>query len=150
MIEFIATASITAMSALLFGYWFRYTCLLILSAKTARDFASDVAAAHQLAFVGVQSSLRNAVQDMEGLRVSLDRDYAILANLLSSSSGLRTEGFAFEKSMLGLHYRVTSTWYSFARRFSPTAAQNALQEMSQIVAHYANALGEMNAVGSAA
>ena len=43
MIELVTTVIITVSSVLLFGYWFRYTCLLILSAKTTRDFAGEVA-----------------------------------------------------------------------------------------------------------
>ena len=56
MIELVTTVIITASSVLLFGYWFRYTCLLILSAKTTRDFAGQVAAANQLGFLEVQTS----------------------------------------------------------------------------------------------
>ena len=51
MIERIATILITASSVLLFGYWFRYTCLLVLNTKTVRDYASEVAAVHQLGFL---------------------------------------------------------------------------------------------------
>jgi hypothetical protein len=37
MLELVATGIITASSVFLFAYWFRYTCLLILSAKTTLD-----------------------------------------------------------------------------------------------------------------
>ena len=42
MIELLATTIITLSSVALFGYWFRYTCLLILSARTTRDYAGAV------------------------------------------------------------------------------------------------------------
>ncbi len=58
MLELIVTLVITVSSVLLFGYWFRYTCLLILSAKTTRDYAADIAAANQLSFLQVQAQLR--------------------------------------------------------------------------------------------
>ena len=45
MFETATTILIIVGSMLLFGYWFRYTCLLILSAKTTRDYAGEVAAA---------------------------------------------------------------------------------------------------------
>ena len=67
MIELISTVIITASSVLLFGYWFRYTCLLILSAKTARDFAGQVAAANQLGFLDVQNQLRGASVNLDSL-----------------------------------------------------------------------------------
>ena len=62
MIELISTIVIMAGSVLLFGYWFRYTCLLILSARTTRDYAGAVATANQLSFLEVQSVLREHVQ----------------------------------------------------------------------------------------
>jgi hypothetical protein len=53
VIEAITTVVITAGSVLLFAYWFRYTCLLILSAKTAHDYAGDLALAKGLRIVEV-------------------------------------------------------------------------------------------------
>jgi hypothetical protein len=41
-------------------------------------------------------------------------------------------------------------WYGVSRRFSTTAACRALDEMSQVVAHLANAMGERAAAGAAA
>ena len=58
MFQSITTIALTAGSVLLLGYWFRYTCLLILSAKTTRDFAGEVAEANQLSFLEVQARLR--------------------------------------------------------------------------------------------
>ena len=65
MIELIATVTITVSSVVLFAYWFRYTCLLILSAKTARDYASDVAYSNKLGFPEVQAQL-----NQNGSRIS--------------------------------------------------------------------------------
>ena len=48
MLELIVTVVITLSSVLMFGYWFRYTCLLILSATTTRDYAVDVATANPI------------------------------------------------------------------------------------------------------
>ncbi len=57
MIESVLTVLIIAGSGFLFAYWFRYTCLLIVSAKTSRDYAAEVATANQLGFLEVQSSV---------------------------------------------------------------------------------------------
>lgn len=147
MIELIITVVITASSALLFGYWFRYTCLLILSAKTARDFAAEVATANQLGFLAVQSQLRESSADVSGLRQALDRDYATLKNLLQQSAD---SSASVERQMLAIHYRITSVWFSATNRFSATAANKALQEMSMVVAHLANVMGEQAASAAAA
>jgi len=144
MPELITTVVITVSSILLFGYWFRYTCLLILSAKTARDYVSDVAAANQLGFLEVQSSLRAGSPDLDRLRDTLDRDYAVLARILTNSSKS-----GMEERMLGINYRCMRTWYRISSQFSPAAARQALDEMSMVVAHFANTMGQQ-AAGAAA
>ena len=148
MIELVTTVIITASSVLLFGYWFRYTCLLILSAKTTRDFAGQVAAANQLGFLEVQSQLRTASFNLDSLRDTLDRDYAVLSSMLKQASG-SAEGSSIETSMLALNYRVMRTWSQVSGVFSPTAACKALEEMSMVIAHFANEMGQQ-AEGAAA
>ena len=151
MIELMATAVITAGSVLLFGYWFRYTCLLILSAKTTRDYAASVAMANQLNFPAVQAQLRDtSIADLDGLKASLDRDYEVLTYLLKHSANPCKGEDAIEKRMLEINYRMMRAWYSVSRQFSPAAATRALDEMSTVVAHFANSMGERAAVGAAA
>ena len=150
MTEFIATIVITVSSGLLFAYWFRYTCMLILSAKTTRDYAAAFATANQLSFLEVQASLHaRATADLDRLRASLDRDYAVVSYLLKNASGV-ADGLMLEKSMLALDYRMMKAWYSVSRRFSASAACRALEEMSLVVSHFANAMGEQAAAASAA
>ena len=146
MLEFIITVVITASSVLLFGYWFRYTCLLILSAKTTRDFAAEVATANQLGFLQVQSQLRESAANMAGLCTALDRDYAMLTSLLKQGA---ESSSSMEKQMLAIHYQVTRAWFRASSQFSPAAARRALEEMSMVVAHFANVMGE-EAAGAAA
>jgi len=149
MIELITTVIITGSSVLLFGYWFRYTCLLILSAKTTRDFAGQVAAANQLGFLEVQSQLRATSVNLDALRDTLDRDYAVLSSMLKQVRGSTAEGSSLETSMLAVNYRVMRSWYRVSSVFSPSAACKALEEMSMVIAHFANAMGQQ-AEGAAA
>jgi len=149
MIELITTVIITASSVLLFGYWFRYTCLLILSAKTARDFAGQVAAANQLGFLEVQAQLRAASANLDSLRDTLDRDYAVLSSMLKQVKGSSVEESSLETTMLSVNYRVMRAWYRVSGVFSPAAARKALEEMSMVIAHFANAMGQQ-AEGAAA
>jgi len=138
-------------SVLLFGYWFRYTCLLILSARTTRDYAASVALANQLSFPEVQAQLRElAVSDLDGLKNALDRDYKVLTYLLKNATNSSDGQDALEKRMLAINYRVMQSWYSMSRNFSPAAAARALDEMASVVAHFANSMGERAAVGAAA
>jgi hypothetical protein len=149
MIEFLTTVIVTGSSVLLFGYWFRYTCLLILSAKTTRDFAGQVAAANQLGFLDVQTQLRAASANLDSLRDALDRDYEVLSGMLKQVRGSSAEESSLETRMLALNYRVMRSWYRVSSVFSPAAASKALEEMSMVVAHFANAMGQQ-AEGAAA
>jgi hypothetical protein len=151
MTELIATVIITTSSVALFAYWFRYTCLLILSAKTTRDYAASVANANQLNFLQVQSLLRDrGAADLDSMRDSLDRDYNVLTYLLKHAANPSTGDAAIEKRMLEIDYRLMGAWYSMSRRFSPTAARRALDEMSTVIAHFANSMGERAIAGASA
>jgi hypothetical protein len=151
MIELVATIVIMSSSVLLFGYWFRYTCLLILSARTTRDYAASVAMANQLAFPEVQAQLREAASaELDRLKDALDRDYKVLTFLLKNAANASDGQDALEKRMLEINYRMMQSWYSLSRRFSPAAAARALDEMASVVAHFANSMGERAAAGAAA
>lgn len=145
MIELIATAVITVASALLFGYWFRYTCLLILSAKTTQDFAAKVATANQLQFLEVQSQLQANGTNLSLMQDALNRDYVTVSQLLRQA-----DSNDMENRMLGVHFRMMNAWFSVSRQFSAVAARGALEQMSQVVSHFANSLGEQAFAGSAA
>jgi hypothetical protein len=148
MLELIVTLVITVSSVLLFGYWFRYTCLLIVSARTTRDYTADIATANQLNFLQVQSQLRDQQSaDLGPLHSALDRDLAVITYLIQHAG--RGE-WGMEERMLQLNYRLMGAWFSVSRRFSPEAGRRALDEMSMIISHFANAMGERAAVGAAA
>jgi hypothetical protein len=135
MIELIITAAIIASSVLLFGYWFRYSCLLMLHTKTAKNYSLDVAMAHGLNFANVQAQLSEISGDLGSLRAALDQDYAVLRRLMAGHAGI-------EQKMLTIHYRLMGVWCSVGAHFSPRAACQALDEMSMVVAQFANSIGE--------
>ncbi len=146
MIETIATIVIMAGSVVLSGYWFRYTCLLILHARTPVDHGREVALANQLSFNQVQSQLFAPSADLDQLRGALDRDFAMVTFLMTQAS----TGFGIEQRMLACTYRVATLRYQFGLRFSANAARQALEEMSLVVAHFANSLGEASISAAAA
>jgi hypothetical protein len=145
MIELLSTVAITTSSLVLFAYWFRYTCLLMLSAKTAQDYAHNVALTHQMSFLEVQSQLRESNADFDSLRAALDRDYDLISALLQSANGS-----SLEDRMLAINYHMMRAWYSVSRRFSASIACRALEEMSQMIAQFANTYGEQSNCPSAA
>jgi len=148
MIELLLTVAMTVVSCLLFGYWFRYTCLLILSTKTVRDYAATVAAVKQLDFPEVQARLRQCSSaNLDQLHAALDRDYAVVVALLQKAVR-NWEQSSIETRMLQIDYRYLAAWSRLCRRFPLQASCRALEEMSQVVAHFANVMGQ--AAGSPA
>jgi hypothetical protein len=149
MVELVATVIITASSVVLFAYWFRYTCLLILSAKTARDYAATVVHANKLGFLEVQAQLQqSSIPDMDRLRAALDQDYRVVQNLLKHMPQ-SSEGQSLETRMLAVNYKLMRTWYNISRKFSTSTAARALGEMSMVVSHFANVMGEQTASATA-
>lgn len=150
MIELIATVVITVSSVALFAYWFRYTCLLILSAKTARDYAGDIAYSNKLGFPEVQAALKQTSSpDLDKLRASLDRDFEVVRNLLKHMPKSSEVQSSLETHMLAVNYRLMGAWYRASRPFSGSSAARALGEMSMVVAHFANLMGEQAACSAA-
>jgi|KBSMisStandDraft_5_1062788.scaffolds.fasta_scaffold362107_1 hypothetical protein len=137
---------ISAASFVLFFYWFQYVCLLILSARTSRDYSREIAAANQLGFPDVQVKLRSAGADLDTLHRRLEKDYAIVTDLLR-----RTPGFVAddrrELAMLKIHYRTMSAWFYLTRRSLQHASSQALEEMTLVIIHLANTIGERTGNG---
>ena len=136
----IISAAFIGISCALFVYWFRYTCLLILSTRPAQDFARGVAEAHCLSFIGVQETLGGqvSVPDLDALQKQLDVDYAVIMRLMGECNGGVD---ALEAGMLKLHYSVMRRCYGVARRVSSARARTALQGMADTVSHFAAVMG---------
>jgi hypothetical protein len=138
MFETAITLGILLGSMLMFGYWFRYTCLLILSARTAKDYTAAAARANGLSFPEVQQQLQAAgFVELDRLQASLNADYARVSELLGAR-----EDASLEDRMLLLHYSAAQVLFKVTRPLAPAAARGALTEMAAVVSHFANALGE--------
>ena len=139
MVETISTATITASSILLFCYWFRYVCHLILSAATSHDYGADIANAHQLGFPEVQRRLNQGTTELDGLKDILDRDYAVLTRLRHHAEKSQA---GMEQCILAIHYRMSALVYKLCRKISSSAGHSVLEEMSMVVAYFANDIGQ--------
>lgn len=147
----ISTILIFGTSMVLFAYWFRYTCLLILSARTTRDFAADVAMANSLGCLQIREQLRlGANAELGALTRTLHRDYQVITYLLQHAGQLELNGSPLEQRMLRIDYHVMRFCCSALAPFSPRYARQALEEMTQIVCHFANVMGECAAAGARA
>jgi hypothetical protein len=149
----IASVLIIIVSGVLFVYWFRYTCLLILNTKTARDYAKDIAAANQLSFLEARATLAGSVAKLEKLdqvHESLDRDYELVTYLLDHAARYSAVKDPIEHWILRFDFRLMTIGYRVTRGFSKRVARAALLEMTSIVGHLANSMGERVAVSAGA
>ena len=139
----IVSSLIIIVSVALFLYWFRYTCILILSTKTTKDYSEEVATANQLHFVEVRGQLPESTSaELDAIQSSLERDYRMVTYLQKQAADFRVGGSSLEEIMLRIDFRVMKAWYALARPFSESVSRAAVQEMSQIVGHFANSFGE--------
>ena len=146
----LASVLIIAVSLVLFVYWFRYTCLLLLNSDAVSERAGIVARANRLTFPDVRTALQGELAGaaLETLYGSLEKDYRILLYLLEHSAGIDLP--SVEQKLLVLDYRLMQAWYKLVRGSSATRARQALLEMSSVLACLSQQMGERAAQGSLA
>ena len=140
----IASIFIILVSAALLAYWYRYTCVLILRTRTVKDYAADMATANDLRFHEIQGRLvREApAADLPSLQKALESDYRLLTYLVEHTAGLEVGGLTLEQRMLMIDFKAMRLVCALSRWVGIDYARAALEEMSSILNHLANAMGE--------
>jgi hypothetical protein len=141
----------TGVGVSLFIYWLRYTCHLILSAKSVRDYTRDVAAANHLRFLQVQQDLVQVRErvELDTLHSKLENDYRLLTYLLVHGPAFPVNGDRLEQAMLMLNFRLLKASYVLVCPLSVSIGKRALREMTQVVGYFANRMGERSAYAAA-
>jgi hypothetical protein len=135
----IASVLIISFSLVLFVYWFRYSCLLLLR----RSAEQPVAGTERFNCVAVQQGLKAGL-DLDPLHQSLDRDYRVLTYLLEHAAGLELE--QLEYRLLVLDYKMMQGWYRLTKSAAPQQARRALGEMADVVNVLVGRIGEQTGV----
>jgi len=142
----------TAASLTLLVYWFRYTCMLILSVRSTGDRAAAVAQANALQFPEIQQKLANDIPaepaHLDLLRRSLERDYDLLISLIRNGAEFRIARQQLENRMLMLDFQIMRAWFSVSRRLSVQRGRQTLEEMIHILGHFADMMAECTATAS--
>jgi len=136
----LASVLIIVFSVVLFAYWFRYSCILLLRNSAVPAISPVDPRFH---FIQVQQGLKNDLE-LDPLHKSLQRDYHILSYLLQHAAGL--ELASFEDRILVLDYKVMQAWYRLIRRAAPARARRALVEMSEVLGILVHRIGEQAGV----
>jgi hypothetical protein len=137
----------SGVSVCLFVYWLRYTCDLILSAKSPRDYTRDVAKANDLRFLQVQAELAQVRErlELDTLHSKLETDYRLLTYLLIHGPAFYANGDRLEQLVLMLNFRLLKAFYALICPISVSNGKRALHEMTQVVEYFANRMGERSA-----
>jgi hypothetical protein len=125
----IASILIIAFSVVMFVYWFRYSCILLLRGAAEQ---ADLSAAQDKRFsvLEVLESLKTA-QELDPLQRSLDRDYHVLKYLIEHAADL--ELVSIEDRLLILDYKVMHCCFNLTRTLAPVHARKALTEMASVL-----------------
>jgi hypothetical protein len=118
----VASILISVVSVVLLGYWFRYSCLLLLRSHAQHP--------EQVPAEG----------DLDPLRRAVEQDYRLFTFLCRHAAGLADQ--SIEERILILDYKLMRIWYHLTRTLAPAQARNALSEMAAVVAFLGQRIGE--------
>jgi hypothetical protein len=135
----IASILILVLSACMFLYWLRYTCLLVLETVPPQDYRDAVIAAHELISIDqVKAAGNMGIGDLHRL---LDRDYQTLQDLLSRCP----MAGSIEHRLLMFDYHIMKLWSTAVRPLYPAAAREATREMAKVLDYFAAEVGAASA-----
>jgi hypothetical protein len=138
----VASVLIIAFSLVLFVYWFRYSCLILLRSRAGQPGE----AAERFHCASVQQGLK-AGMELDPLHRSLERDYRVLTYLLEHAAGLELE--QLEYRVLVLDYKVMQGWYRLTKSAAPRQARRALSEMADVLSVLVGRIDQQAGVQSA-
>ena len=125
----IASILILAFSVVMFVYWFRYSCVLLLRGAAEQ---AELSAAQDNRFSVAQVMERlKTEQELDPLQRSLDRDYHVLKYLIEHAADL--ELVSIENRLLILDYKLMHCWFNLTRTLAPVHARKALTEMASVL-----------------
>jgi hypothetical protein len=136
----ITSVFIIAISVILFVYWLRYSCVMLLRSAQERGEMSKCAD-ERFNVASVQERLKTE-GDLDPLEQALDRDYHVVTYLIQLAADL--ELASIENKLLVLDYKLMRTWSRMTRTFSPEQSRKALVEMASELCVLGGQMGDQN------
>lgn len=143
----LASILIIGFSLLLFVYWFRYCCTLLLRNSEEQLGVMSASADARFGVAGVIERLRTEDQ-LDPLHAALDRDYRVFAYLVQHAAGL--ELGSLENRLLLLDYKLMQLWYRITLTAAPRQAREALVQMASILNVLIRKMGQQTGVSTEA
>jgi len=131
---------IIAISATLFAYWLRYSCVLLL--RSAQEHSQ---ANHQnderFAISSVLQRLKSE-SDLAPLEQALERDYHVVTYIIEHATDLELS--SIENKLLILDYKLMRIWSRLTRTLAPQQSRKALSEMADVLHVLVGQMGDQN------
>jgi len=126
----LASILIIGFSLVLFVYWFRATCQLLLRSHAEQTVGAPATASDQFSFPQVQMMLKTE-PELDSLHTLLNQDFRVLSYVRQHAASL--ESGSFEDKLLILDYRIMQWYFRIMNVVVPSQARNALSEMATVV-----------------
>jgi hypothetical protein len=138
----IASIFIISISVVLFAYWLRYSCVLLL--RNAQERTSTSTALDDRFSVSSVIERLKSESELDPLERALDRDYHVVSYLINHAADL--ELMSIENRLLILNYRMMRTWSRMTRSLAPDQSRRALGEMASVLSVLVSQMAEHNSV----
>jgi hypothetical protein len=134
----VTSVFIIAISVVLFVYWLRYSCVLLLRSAQQRAEMPTVADERFSTFSVLERLKTEA--DLAPLERALERDYYVLTYLIEHAADL--ELASIENKLLVLDYKLMRLWSRLTRTVAPQQSRKALSEMAAVLSVLVGQMGE--------
>jgi hypothetical protein len=134
----VTSVFIIAISVVLFVYWLRYSCVLLLRSAQQRAEMPTVADERFSTFSVLERLKTEA--DLAPLERALERDYYVLTYLIEHAADL--ELASIENKLLVLDYKLMRLWSRLTRTAAPQQSRKALSEMASVLSVLVGQMGE--------
>jgi len=142
-IAMLASLLIIGFSAILFVYWFRYSCILLIRTAAEELEPAEAGADTRFSVADAQARLKTS-EALDPIHASLNRDYQVFTYLVEHAAGLELE--SFEDRLLVIDYKVMQVYYRLTRTLFPDQARSALTEMASVLDVLVHKMGQQAGV----
>lgn len=125
----VTSVFIIAISVILFVYWLRYSCVMLL--RSARERAEIPTVADERFNVSSVLERLKTESDLAPLERALERDYYVVTYLIEHAADL--ELASIENKLLVLDYKLMRLWSRLTRTVAPQQSRKALSEMASVL-----------------
>ena len=136
----ITSVFIIAISVILFVYWLRYSCVMLL--RSAQERGEMAKSADERFNVAAVLERLKTEGDLDPLEQALERDYHVVTYLIEHAADL--ELASIENKLLVLDYKLMRVWSRVTRTVAPQQSRKALSEMASVLSVLVGQMGDQN------